>query len=207
MSRVDPYLFPGDVSNKETNDVVLWNAFKLGDEEAFAEIYEDHYPALYAYGKKFMGDATSAEDSIQELFVNLWRTKANLSEVTNIKFYLFRCLRRNIYKQQQKEEKVGQASFEVLLDLDSQHWDEPVFDERILTEKIKTLLQSLPERQLEAITLRYYENFSNREIAEIMNISEKTVRNTLYNALVQLRESLRLLNPYMHPLLLLSMIL
>lgn len=64
----------------------------------------------------------------------------------------------------------------------------PADTERELTLKLVAILQNLPKRQLEAITLRYYDNFSIAEIAAIMDVSEKTVRNTLHNSLTLLRK-------------------
>jgi RNA polymerase sigma-70 factor (ECF subfamily) len=189
------------LKNSISNDVDLWNKFREGDQQVFGEIYELYYNSLYSYGRKFFQDASLIDDAIQELFITLWRTKSNLSEVTNIKFYLFRCLRRLVHNEQLKQEKVNLASFEYLAFPENDHSVQSFYEPDLLSEKLKIILKNLPARQLEAITLRYYENFSNQEIAEIMNISEKTVRNTLHNALSQLRENL----PYLNPLLQLTL--
>lgn len=191
------------MNSQQARDTTLWKAFKCGDQSSFAEIYELHYAALNSYGRRFCSDLAQVEDAIQELFVTLWRSRERLSEVDNIKFYLFRCLRRDIYKQQMRDERVSEAGFEALLDLDDVLLDEQLFQEEELIFRIKAMLQNLPARQLEAISLRYYENFSYREIAEIMNISEKTVRNTLHNAMTQLRENLHHLNPLLQLIFLL----
>lgn len=179
------------------NDIAIWNAFRLGDKSAYAGIYERYFDSLYSYGKRFMADQTQVEDAIQELFIRLWRTRDRLSPVDNIKFYLFHSLRRDIRRINEKEKAVEKVDFESFL-VTGHH---PVYEfstdefEKELTQKLVTILQNLPKRQLEAITLRYYENFSIAEIAAIMDVSEKTVRNTLHNSLLLLRKHSSLFYP------------
>ena len=55
--------------------------------------------------------------------------------------------------------------------------------------KIREMLSQLPERQIEVITLRYFEDFSVEEIADIMGINEKSVRNLIYKAITSFRQT------------------
>lgn len=177
------------------HDTAIWNAFRLGDKSAYAEIYELYFDSLYSYGKKFVADQTQVEDAIQDLFIRLWRNREGLASVDNIKFYLFLSLRRDIRRINEKEKAVEKVDFESFLITQNHPAYEysPDDTERELTLKLVTILKSLPKRQLEAITLRYYENFSIAEIASIMDVSEKTVRNTLHNSLTLLRKNSNLL--------------
>ena len=179
-------------------DDELWDSFKSGNHEAFASMYERYYKTLYAYGKKFRADDTQAEDAVQDLFINLWRTRENLSAVSNIKYYLFRCLRRDIHRLGEKEKRFDKVDLATLLDTHAGLWEDIALgdDEDELARNLTVLLQKLPKRQYEAIMFRYYENFTIPEIASIMDVSEKTVRNTLFNAMGQLRQNLRFLSPF-----------
>lgn len=173
------------------HDVEIWNAFRQGDKRAYAQIYELHFTSLYSYGKKFISDDFLVEDAIQELFITLWRTKERLSAVDNIKFYLFRSLRRELHRLDEKEKSVKMVDFEsfALTGIYQNEEHAELTDSEELSQKLTAVLKSLPKRQLEAITLRYYENFGIEEIASIMDISEKTVRNTLHNSLTLLRKN------------------
>lgn len=156
-----------------------------------------HYRQLYSYGKQFLVDVSLTEDAIQDLFISLWRTRENLSEVDNIKFYLFRSLRRNIRRLSERQQRMQpQDIFLATADHallshtpDFVHGD----DESLLTRRLNALIEDLPRRQREVILLRYYQKFSTEEIALIMSITEKTVRNTLFNAMTTLRGSSSLL--------------
>jgi RNA polymerase sigma factor (sigma-70 family) len=181
-----------------SRDDELWDSFKSGNQEAFASIYRLHYQALYSYGKRFLVDDALVEDAVQDLFIILWRTRANLSSVTNIKYYLFRSLRRDIHRISNKERRFEKADMETFLNSYDLLSEDRAFeeDEDTLAHKLSGVLQRLPKRQHEAILLRYYENFSVPEIADLMGISEKTVRNTLFNAIAQLRQNARFLTHF-----------
>ncbi len=177
------------------NDLEIWNRFRSGDREAFARIFELHYRQLYSYGKQFLVDVSLTEDAIQDLFISLWRTRENLSEVDNIKFYLFRSLRRNIRRLSDKQRQTQQ--YDLLSALADESSFPPDFmnegGKSLLTRRLESIIAQLPKRQREVVMLRYYENFDTEEIALIMGITEKTVRNTLFNAMNSLRDSSHLL--------------
>ena len=175
-------------------DDELWDSFKSGDHNFFARLYQLHYRSLFSYGKNFLADETSVEDAIQDLFITLWRTRANLSPVANVKYYLFRSLRRELHRLSDRQKRFERVDMDTLL----ASYDLPLEasapgDEDELAGKLAGILKKLPKRQYEAILLRYYEDFSILEIATLMGISAKTVRNTLFNALTQLRQDTPLL--------------
>ena len=187
-------------------DPILWNALKQGDRRAFAELYERYYRILYNYGYKLLPDAVLVEDAIQDLFVDLWRIQQNLAEAESVKFYLFRSLRRKIHRLSEKENRflsVDQAAFPFQTDTTPEHQFTDGEHERQLTRQLAHALKQLPERQLEVVTLRFYENFKTSEIAAIMGITDKSVRNTLHKAMTHLRENARYLAPFLGLLLLL----
>lgn len=183
----------------ETKDHDLWQRIRVGDEQAFTAIFEKYHRTLYNYGSKLSTNSSLVEDAVQDVFIDIWRLRHNLTEnVTSVKFYLYRALRRRIHVAVDKF-----PSMEEISELDDE--DTPAnhtHSEAILIEaesssaraqRIQELLAQLPERQLEALTLRYFDEFSMDEIAEIMNVNEKSVRNFIYKALTSLRQSREML--------------
>lgn len=133
-------------------------------------------------------DTDLVEDTIQDLFITLWNTRQKLSDVKNVKAYLFTILRRGIYQKSQKEQLVQDIDdFPELTPLDEGSSYEHEDYEKWLVMKLTDMLKSLPERQLDVVLLRYYENLQTSEIATIMGITEKSVRNTIYKALTYMR--------------------
>jgi RNA polymerase sigma factor (sigma-70 family) len=180
------------LKNSQSNDQEIWRAFRAGNREAFAAIFDQHYRQLYSYGKQFLDDESMTDDAIQELFINLWRTREKLTEeVDNIKFYLFRCLRRNIRRLSDREKRFQTQDLERAADEFAHHFVTPATadgnEESLLTRRLKAIIAELPNRQREAVMLRYYENFKTEEIAVLMGVSLKTVQNTLFNAMTSLR--------------------
>ncbi len=174
-------------------DKILWQAFKRGDEIAFTTLYQRYVRVLYSYGKKLMVSDGTVEDLVQDLFIELWQTRARLADVESPKFYLFRSLRRKIYKN------VNHIA------LSGQNWE--FADERVLPvalpkefeiieaenfqkqkDDLETWLKSLPPRQYEVLTLRYYQDFSYAEISELLSINEQSVRNLAQRAVLKLRQ-------------------
>lgn len=187
---------PTPLSMETLTDEKLWHLLRQGDRLAFAQLYERYYAILYSYGYKLFPQMTLVEDAVQDLFIDLWRMRENLSAADSIKFYLFRSLRRSIHRLAEKENAFLLLPRESVQESTEQSWIDRE-QETLVTQRILTLLKGLPSRQLEVITLRYYENFRTDEIALIMGISEKAVRNTLYKALTQLRQHLPILTTLM----------
>jgi RNA polymerase sigma factor (sigma-70 family) len=188
-------------------EVTLWDALKQGDKDAFGMLYKLHYRQLYGYGVKFLRNTQLVEDAIQDLFVYLWNTRETLSPVQNVKFYLFRALRRDLVRLAEKSKRFEDISADFNEENQPERYlFEEEEQEKLLVQKLTHMLRKLPERQLEVVTLRFFENFKTDEIAAIMGISEKSVRNTLYKALTHLREQTHDLVPFIELLFILSVI-
>ena len=86
-------------------DIELWNEFREGSHEAFQRLYQLYARDLLSYGNKVTGNTQLIEDSIHDLFIELWQSRNNLSQTDSIKFYLFRSLRNKINNSQQKDSK------------------------------------------------------------------------------------------------------
>lgn len=181
-----------------TDPAHVWQAFRLGDQQAFAQLYESNYRKLYSYGYKLLPNSAQVEDAIQDLFVDLWRMRQNLTQVSSVTYYLFRSLRRRLHRSLEKDKSLtfGADLTRVVQDVD---WDQ---EEDTLMQQIGQLIRQLPDRQQEVITLRFYAGFRNEEIAGIMGITEKSVRNTLHKALTFLRQQARTIDPLLGWLLL-----
>ena len=186
--------------SSDSKDIALWQAFKNGDRDAFAKIYNLFIEDLLSYGYRVTNDRQLIRDSIQDLFLHLWHTRENLTDTDSIRFYLYVSLRNRILRNIEKHNHTSidtQDLFENIMGVLS------VEDELITTEQyseqiiqLKRGIQQLPKRQQEIIQLRYYHDFSFEEIAEMMQINNQSVRNLLHRAITELRQ-------YFTPLLLL----
>jgi RNA polymerase sigma factor (sigma-70 family) len=179
-----------------TEEAHIWNSFKQGSEEAYAQIYENYFFALYNYGIKIIRNKELVKDCIQDLFINLWRTKENLGEVTIIKPYLYKSLRRDLIRKLHGEEhsisleseQGNQYNFEMVLSHEVRLIESQIEKEQ--KEFLIKELNTLTKRQKEVIFLKFYENLSYQEIATVMSISVDAVYNLLSLALGVLKKNM-----------------
>ncbi|MES1160586.1 MAG: sigma-70 family RNA polymerase sigma factor [Bacteroidota bacterium] len=175
-------------------EALLWLQFKNGDREAFAAIYQQHSVSLIAYGMKLCPDPDLLKDQIQELFVELWHSRENLSLTKSVKFYLLKALRYKLIRQEKNNAaRIGIDRRSVALS--GKCREEPV--ETSLIEKeihesqmalLRKAIKDLSLRQQEIIQLRFYQGLSNEQIAELMNMNYQSVSNLLYRALCRLKD-------------------
>ncbi len=160
---------------------LLWEQFLKGDMLAFRTIYIAHYEALFFYGAKYLSN-NEVEDSIQSLFLYILQHKKYLSKVSNVKAYLFKSLRNQITKLAKAKQLLYKH-----LDKEVAIEEENDSIEPLLTELMK-ILKKLSPREFEIIHMKYYQEYSNFEIADSLGLKNQTVRNTLRNALRKMRK-------------------
>lgn len=177
------------------NDSDLWSSFRSGDETAFSMLYKSHIEILYRYGHKLTTDTQLVEDSIQDMFIELWNSRKRLSDTDSIKYYLFRILRRKITQhplnrnvagagvEAEKVDALEHRFFSVSAESELIDYESEQGRSRMLGRA----LTQLPPRQQEVVNLRYYNEFNHQQIADIMNISLQSVHNTLQKSMKGLR--------------------
>lgn len=181
------------MAKEEQRADLTWKAFKKGDKKAFAAIYRDHVGNLLNYGYKVTSDRRVIEDSIQDLFFELWKNRAGLSDTTSVRFYLFRALRYKIMRNLKSSAARVLQQFEEVpeaFDLSHENYLIGLEVQSLQMAHLKDLVTKLPRRQQEAINLRYYHNFSNEEIARIMGVNYQSACKFLYSALKTLKANL-----------------
>jgi RNA polymerase sigma-70 factor (ECF subfamily) len=181
------------VLNETITDETLWQAVREGSESAFEVLYRRYFQVLFSYGKRIHQDEDAVNDAIQDLFVDIWRSRRSLSQAQSVRFYLIRSLRRKIHRSFKPDSLHGEEwenVQEAVLPMEPS--PESLFthqeDTLIQSEKLNTWLSQLPPRQNEALLLRYYHNFEYSEIADLLHIKEQTARNLVQKALQILRK-------------------
>lgn len=167
--------------NKSSSIEELWVLFLDGDMTAFHPIYNFHYQMLYNFGLKFLKPAR-VEDCIHDTFLNILHYKENIKNVKNVKAYLFKSFRNQAIKTL----KNNKLDFNLIEETIHQEQEEERDKEKILVE-LKELILQLSPREREIIYLKYFQEFNNKEIAELLDIKYQTVRNILSDAIKKMR--------------------
>ena len=172
---------------------LLWNSLKEGSYTAFEKIFKSYYPSLLSYGLRFNKDEEEIKDCIQILFLNIWERKEFLGSSDSIRNYLLASLRRLILKRIKKsipfvELDFDDANFHIELSFESQMIHDQTLRENIIF--LQNAIQNLPDRQKEALYLKFYNDQSFADIAAVMNITTRAVYKLIYKALDSLNEEL-----------------
>lgn len=174
-------------------DAETWERFKSGDEKAFSYIFDTYHLPLYEYGQRFTSDEFLVRDSIQDLFFELARKKDKLSSTDNILFYLLKSLRLRIFANLRKNNRKVETVLddERLDDFRLSYTTEVDPEEKELRlDQLAQAINELPPRLKETIYLKFYKNLSNKEVAEVMQVSYQTVGNSVQKAISKLKELL-----------------
>lgn len=178
------------------DDKSKWYLFLQGDKTALSEIFLNHYDDLYNYGFKLFGNADIVEDSIQDLFLKLWKNRKKLQSIHAIKPYLFKSLRNQILdnleliKPWKSIENDDETMFQVIYSHEDFMVDNQIKEE--ISLRVITTLNKLSGRQREAIYLRYFENLEFETIGQIMNMNIQSVRNNIHRAMKLMRDMMLL---------------
>jgi RNA polymerase sigma factor (sigma-70 family) len=182
--------------NSEVKESTTWLEYKMGSSKAFEKIYRKYSPLLYNYGRHLNNEHELVKDCLQELFADLWSNRKNVSDVVNVKSYLFCSFRRRVIEEAVRRRKfigeeaiLSNSDFEVTFS----HETLLIHDQLSAEQKqnIIVALNSLSVRQREAVYLKFYDKLSFNEIATIMSIHIDSVYNILSKAIITLRKVLK----------------
>jgi RNA polymerase sigma-70 factor (family 1) len=175
------------------SDQELMSLLKEGDRLAFTEIYDRYKGPLYIHAFNLLRDREEAKDILQQTFTVLWNGRHGFNLKSYLSGYLYAAVRNKIFKllaHKKVESKymTALASFSEEGECITDH----LVREHQLLAIIEKEIAELPEKMREIFELSRKTGLSHKEIAVRLNLSEKTVRNQINNALKILRGRLGL---------------
>ena len=178
----------------------LWNKFLEGDQSAYSMIYENNVQKLFQFGLCFSTDKDLIEDSIHDVFVNIYSKRTNLKPVDNILGYLSISLRNTLLNTLKKnnpnrikriddynlfEEQYGYHTGNVELEIIKEETDS------YQKKRFQVIMESLTVRQREIINYRFVQGLNISEIAVLSDLNAQFVSNITQRSLIRLRECLK----------------
>lgn len=179
-------------------DVQLIRRLEEGDKEAYNALIREYYPRLMGYASTLL-DTEDARDIVQETFLYLWENRSRLHFSAGLQSYLFRtCHSRMLdFLKRRRPIAVGVDAQSLQLRADIS-WLEQNSDDimhtvcnKDLLQRVMDLTEELQDRRREVFRLSMLHDMSNTEIAELLQIPQRTVEGHLYHALKFLRARLK----------------
>jgi len=163
-----------------------------GDESALRSIFDRHYPLLLGDIYRLIPDEDTCKDLAQEVFVELWRKRAELDIYTSLRAYLRRAainralnyIKANKRIVLEEPEDKHYAPYDAASEVQAKSRQDD------LEQALADAIELLPEKCRQVFTLSRFEHLSHREIAEQLGISVKTIENQITKAMRMLRETL-----------------
>ncbi|MCL5098170.1 MAG: sigma-70 family RNA polymerase sigma factor [Candidatus Omnitrophica bacterium] len=185
-----------------SDEQAMWRVQSQEDPHAFARLMDRWRKRVYGLCARMTGDSHRAEDLTQETFTRLFVHRKSYVPTARFSTFLWRIALNLCYDELRRVQRRGECSLddpqgetsslgEVLVD------PEPAPDERLVqrerAELVRTALLRLSETHRTALVLRHFEQLKFREIAEVLEIPEGTVKSRMAEAMTQLNHHLNLL--------------
>jgi len=143
-----------------------------GDEKEFKKLFDQFFIPLCVFALKYVNSKEEVKDIVQGVFILFWENTPKLQDNNKIKSYLYSAV-RNRCLNFIRDTKNSSQDLEILK-------DESFFDKNLIETETYHILEeailTLPQRTEEVIRLSM-KGLKNREIAEIMNVSENTIHS------------------------------
>ncbi|MFC0513752.1 RNA polymerase sigma factor [Mucilaginibacter angelicae] len=172
-----------------------WALLAEGEKQGLYACFNLFYDDLYRFGLSLYKNPELVKEGIHNLFLELWRIKHKLADVQNVQQYTLTIYKRILYKTYlQLSEETQTAN---LIDIPADNIPvEPSYESILIAsqhdehmkKRLQKALNQLSPRQKEIIRLRYFDAVSFKDISGQTGLSERTVYNTLHNAIKALRD-------------------
>lgn len=165
---------------------------KTPKDLTLADVYEKYHVGLIRLAKYYLHSVQKAEDAVSDVFYKIMETEVEFSKIENIKNYLYTSVKRKCLDELNKSSAKNQGLDNIEHQNISVNFKDPetTYLNRELGSKIKLCIENLPDRCRTVFLMVKEDNLKYKEVADILNISQKTVELHMGNALKALRKSL-----------------
>ncbi len=187
--------------NDPSTDAALVEKFRAGDRRAFDRLVQRWQDPVYRVAWRYTGSADEAMDVTQNTFVKAWTRIDSLDEPTRFGAWIYRIARHQCLdhlKTAHRQRFVAISSLgpqgddatvqEDIPDDSAQSSPQHTMEQRQTSDILNQALDRIPEEQKMIIILKEYEGLKFREIADILDLPENTVKSRLYYGLNALRK-------------------
>jgi RNA polymerase sigma-70 factor, ECF subfamily len=187
-------LTPKD-SSEVSPDAMLVHQLLQGDVDAFEQLYDRHSRIVYALVLRIVQQASTAEEVVQDVFLQLWRNARRYDTRRGPFVPWLMALARNraldhlrLKSERQRRREDQTEELPPVIEVPQ---FETALDEKRRAERVRAIMGSLNPQQKKVIELAYFEGLSHTEIAETLKEPLGTVKSWIRNGLLRLKEGLQ----------------
>ena len=175
---------------------ILFKDIHEGSQPAFDELFLNYYNRLAAFALQYVKQREYAEEITSELFVKLWLKRSDLTHILNPEVYLYISVKNAALNHLRGINKYPILSVDDIKNNFSANTDnsESGLERKELAIKLSQAVEALPEQRRIIFKLIKENGLKSREVAQILNISVRTVENQMYKAVKSLADTL---TPYL----------
>jgi RNA polymerase sigma-70 factor (ECF subfamily) len=179
----------GTIALEKAADVGLEGALARaaeGDQLAFAEIVSRNQAMVFSLACHFLRDRSLAEELAQEVFLNLHQNLSAIQSPAHLTFWLRKVTSHRCIDQTRRLKVRPQVSLEEV----PEPMASSVENDMLLSEALRRVVSTLPEKPRMVVILRYQEDLDPTEIAKVLGMPLNTVKSHLRRSLALMREKL-----------------
>lgn len=185
-----------------TNDAEVMLRVKAGDDSAFEYLVQKYRRPMVSFMYRMSHNATAAEDLAQEVFLRVYRSRANYEPSAKFTTWLYRIAtnlavnhaRDTRHERPENTVSIDEPDTETGLTVDVPDGTISAEEGIMRRERmaaIRKRVQALPERQRLAVLMHKYQQMDYRQIAEVLKLSESATKSLLFRAYETLRVQLK----------------
>jgi RNA polymerase sigma-70 factor (ECF subfamily) len=165
---------------------------KQGNREAFAKIYQSYWTVMYMHALKMLKSEDDARDIVQEIFTSLWLKSQSIDPEVNLAGYLFVSTKNKVFDLI-THRRVRLDYLESLSSFAEAHSNQTLasIEEKELLQALQREIEGLPAKMRQVFEMRINDHLTYTEIADKLNISDKTVKKQISNAIGIIRPKLQ----------------
>ncbi|MEN8225698.1 MAG: RNA polymerase sigma-70 factor [Bacteroidota bacterium] len=171
------------------NDIGLFGAIKSGDQKAFEILFKKYYNKLCNYAYLYLRDRPKSEEIVSDVYMRIWENKDKIEVNTSLKSYIYRCTRNAVISSVR-----GTKSLDIFLQEEDKNIvkfvdsPETLLIKREVVEVYQQMMNQLPKQAGLVFRLHKMDGLSYKQIAEVLDLSVKTVENHMGRALRMMRD-------------------
>jgi RNA polymerase sigma-70 factor (ECF subfamily) len=190
-------LLPAPVAARDVEERALLRSIARNDAQALRTLYARYHARLFAFAERRLGDAGAAEETVVDVFVEVWRNAANFRGDSQLSTWIygiahFKCLAAQRACGRSKRSSVTSVDDETLARFSADGSPEDQLEARDQLRRVREAVLLLPADLRDAVEMIFFDALSYAEVATRLGVSEHTVKMRIATARARLRRRLRL---------------